>query len=73
MQQLSVAKKAFTDALEQLPVCALDGCLEDAARFCYESLNWRQFEPLVEYLCTRHPLAGSFFHYSALHNDQIEE
>ncbi|CAO3683818.1 unnamed protein product [Rhizopus microsporus] len=73
VQQLSVAKMAFTNALEQLPVCALDSCLEDAARFCYESLNWRQFEPLVDYLCTRHPLAGSFFHYSALHNDQIED
>ncbi|RCI06414.1 hypothetical protein CU098_010660 [Rhizopus stolonifer] len=57
-------KKEFVDLLEQLPVCVLDQHLERVATFCSEQLHWTSYEPLIDYLCIRHPLAGSIFFYT---------
>lgn len=68
VQDVSSARKEFVELLEQLPVYELNSCLEDAARFCHDSLDWVSFEPLVEYIRIRHPLVGSIFSYTSVQN-----
>ncbi|KAI8146468.1 ribosome 60S biogenesis N-terminal-domain-containing protein [Fennellomyces sp. T-0311] len=57
---------AFVELLRHLSVNDLDRYLSTAAELCTNELEWNSFEPLVEYLSERHPLAGSLFDYSAI-------
>lgn len=57
-------KQKFVGLLEKLPVSVLDLHLEKAAAFCSRQLHWTLYEPLVDYIMLRHPLAGSVFSYS---------
>lgn len=57
------SRRQFVDLLNQLAVDELDLCLETVATFCHQELQWTSYEPLVDYLCTRHPLAGNIFSY----------
>ncbi|KAI8376770.1 ribosome 60S biogenesis N-terminal-domain-containing protein, partial [Choanephora cucurbitarum] len=56
-------RRQFVDLLNQLAVDELDLCLETVATFCHQELQWTSYEPLVDYLCIRHPLAGNVFSY----------
>ncbi|KAI8087542.1 ribosome 60S biogenesis N-terminal-domain-containing protein [Thamnidium elegans] len=64
VENVSDLKEKFIKLLEQLPVEVLNLHLERAAVFCKHQLQWTLYEPLVDYLCLRHPLAGSIFDYS---------
>lgn len=60
------AKKEFVQLLDKLPVDVLDSHLEKAALFCSRQLQWTSYEPLVNYITLRHPLAGAVFDYSEI-------
>lgn len=68
IENVSAAKEKFIKLLNQLPVSVLDLHLERAAAFCGRSLQWTSYEPLIDYMCLRHPLAGSVFDYSEIVN-----
>jgi hypothetical protein len=59
-------QETFVKLLEKLPIVVLDKYLEKAARFCSQQLKWTSYEPLVDYICTRHPLAGDLFSYTSI-------
>lgn len=68
LENISESKEEFIKLLNQLPVSVLNLHFERTATFCSRHLNWTLFEPLVNYLCLRHPLAGSVFDYSEIVN-----
>ncbi|KAI9259929.1 ribosome 60S biogenesis N-terminal-domain-containing protein [Sporodiniella umbellata] len=73
VSDISVSRKEFIDALEQTSVGELATCLEDIAKMCCDVLGWSFFEPLVEYICIRHPMAGSLFSYfDAISTNSLE-
>ncbi|GAN07719.1 hypothetical protein MAM1_0173d07222 [Mucor ambiguus] len=57
-------RREFVEMLQHLPVNVLDLHLEKTAAFCHQKLNWALYEPLVDYIMFRHPLAGDVFSYS---------
>ncbi|KAI9011983.1 ribosome 60S biogenesis N-terminal-domain-containing protein [Phycomyces nitens] len=54
-------ERKMIDMLEILPVNILSKHLVDVATVCSQTLGWSSYEPLVDYLSQRHPLAGSLF------------
>lgn len=56
-------RQRMVELLQSLPVAVADYHLRSLAQVCEEKLQWKSFEPLVEYICQRHPLAGSVFSY----------
>jgi hypothetical protein len=66
IENVTEAQETFVKLLEKLPVVVLDKYLEKAARFCSQQLKWTSYEPLVDYICTRHPLAGDLFSYTSI-------
>lgn len=68
VEKVSEYREKFVQLLDQLPVCVLDSHFEKAATFCDRQLKWTSYEPLVNYLTLRHPLAGSYFASSDIAN-----
>lgn len=68
IENLSAAKEEFIELLNKLPVSVLDLHLERTAAFCGRNLRWTAYEPLVDYMVLRHPLAGSVFDYTEVVN-----
>lgn len=68
IENISECKEEFIKLLDQLPVSVLDLHLERTAVFCNQHLNWTSYEPIIDYLCLRHPLAGSIFDYTEIVN-----
>jgi hypothetical protein len=66
IENMNEYREEFLKRLEKLPVNVLDHHLEATAAFCYNQLKWTSYEPLVVYLCSHHPLAGSVFSYSEI-------
>ncbi|KAG1078140.1 hypothetical protein G6F42_024408 [Rhizopus arrhizus] len=64
IQDVAESRKEFIQLLQHLPVNVLDRHLERTASFCHQKLNWVLYEPLVDYIMSRHPLAGNVFSYS---------
>lgn len=64
VDNVAESKEKFITLLEKLPVSVLDLHLEKAAAFCCHQLQWTLYEPLVDYITLRHPLAGSIFSYT---------
>jgi hypothetical protein len=63
VENVSHCREEFMNLLDQLPVSVLGLHLEKSAAFCHRQLKWTLYEPLVNYLCLRHPLSGSIFSY----------
>ena len=40
--------------------------LQPIMEYCRDHLQWDSFDPLVSYLCERHPLAGNLFDYPSI-------
>ena len=57
-------RQRMVELLQSLPVTVTDHHLKSLAQRCEEKLQWKLFEPLVEYFSQRHPLAGSVFNYT---------
>ncbi|KAI7883289.1 hypothetical protein K492DRAFT_205560 [Lichtheimia hyalospora FSU 10163] len=57
-------RQRMVELLQSLPVTVTDHHLKSLAQHCEEKLQWKSFEPLVEYISQRHPLAGSVFNYT---------
>ncbi|KAG2200281.1 hypothetical protein INT47_000274 [Mucor saturninus] len=65
-EEISAVKEEFIELLKELPVSVLDKHLERTAAFCSRDLRWTSYEPLVDYMTLRHPLAGSVFDYTEI-------
>ncbi|KAI8388470.1 ribosome 60S biogenesis N-terminal-domain-containing protein [Radiomyces spectabilis] len=66
VEDVAAAQQQMVDILSVLPVSALDKHLLSVAENCQTKLGWTNFEPLVEYLSERHPLARSLFDYKEI-------
>ncbi|KAI7906920.1 ribosome 60S biogenesis N-terminal-domain-containing protein [Cokeromyces recurvatus] len=64
IKDINECKNEFLYILNQLPVKVFHQHLENIAAFCSQQLNWTLYEPLVDYIHTRHPLSGSIFSYN---------
>ncbi|KAG0192599.1 hypothetical protein DFQ28_008597 [Apophysomyces sp. BC1034] len=67
-EDIARGQNEMVTILQTLPVSVLDKHLAATAETCYRDLRWTSFEPLTEYLCARHPLAGSLFDYTDVAN-----
>ncbi|KAI8647125.1 ribosome 60S biogenesis N-terminal-domain-containing protein [Parasitella parasitica] len=64
VESLVECRKEFSLLLQHLPVNVLDRHFERTASYCHQKLHWVFYEPLVDYITSRHPLAGDIFSYS---------
>ncbi|CEP11420.1 hypothetical protein [Parasitella parasitica] len=64
INDLVECREEFAQLLQHLPVNVLDRHFEKTASYCHQRLHWALYEPLVDYITSRHPLAGDIFSYS---------